>query len=108
MTPFDFLPHRVDILFPTIRLGTAVAKRQVNVRRAIEYLQTGLYRQEFSSAGEFVGIVYAPMTDKPSRPQYIPEEMPPIEVSGLRFVQPQSATPRYMRTVTQDHGFATI
>jgi hypothetical protein len=105
MNPFDFLPHRVDILFPEIRIGSAIARKQVNVRRAIEYLQTGLYRQEFSSAGEFIGIVYSPQTAKPLRPKYIPEELGPIEILGVKFIQPPGVVPTYLRTVTESFAF---
>jgi len=103
MTPYDFLPHRIDILFPHIRIGSVVAKRQVNVKRAIEYLQTGLYAQHFSESGAFLGIIYSPNTAKPLRARYIPEEFSscPIELPGLKFLQPANATPTYLRTVTQ-------
>ena len=111
MTPFDFLPHRIDILYPQIRIGSAIARKQVNVRRAIEYMQTGLYRQEFSKSGEFLGIVYSPETAKPAKPRYIPAEMPPFTAnvpgdgynSGwTKFLDPIGATPTWMRTVTTD------
>lgn len=78
-----------------------MARRQVNVRRAIEYLQTGLYKQQFSQDGKFMGIVYSPETAKPVKPSYIPEELPALELPGLRFVQPANAIPTSERTITQ-------
>lgn len=102
MTPFDFLPHRVDVLMPTIRIGNTIARRSVNVRRAIEYLQTGLYRQQFSQSGEFVGIVYSPETAKPAKPLYIPKQMPMLDIPYTKFMDPIGATPTYLRTVTTD------
>lgn len=101
MTPFDFLPHRVDILYPGIRIGSAIARKPVNVRRAIEYLRTGLYRQEFSAEGKFLGIIYSPQTQKPTQRGYIPAEMPHLEILGVKFLQPIGATPTYLRTVTE-------
>lgn len=100
MNAFDLLPHRIDILYPQIRIGNTVARRPVNVRRALEYLQTGLYRQHFSASGEFLGIVYSPETARPLKPHYIPEEMPMLEVVPLKFIDPLGATPTYLRTVT--------
>lgn len=100
MNSFDFLPRRIDVILPSIRIGNKYAHRQINVRQAIEYLQTGLYQQHFSASGEFLGIVYAPQTAKPSRPSYIPEEMPMLEIPGVKFMQPSKATPEYLRTVS--------
>lgn len=100
MNSFDFLPRRIDVILPSIRIGDKFARRQINTRQAIEYLQTGLYRQQFSVSGQFIGIVYSPETAKPSRPNYIPEQMPMLEVPGVKFMQPSKATPEYLRTVS--------
>lgn len=100
MNPLSLLPHRIAVLHPEIRIGAASARRMVSVRQALEYLRTGMYRQEFSASGEFLGLMYAPQNRK-VRPQYIPEEMPPFEVPNVKFIQPNNTTPSYLRTVTQ-------
>jgi len=97
--PFQFLPRTVFLLDPSVRIGEKIAVRPVKREIAVEYLRTGQWREQFVE-GQFVGLIYSPQTAKPTRPQYIPEDMPPIEIPGLTFMQPPGATQTYLRTVT--------
>lgn len=103
MNPFDLLPKRIPVRNPQIRIGAAVAQRMVNAREALELLRTGNYRQEFTTSGQFLGLVFGlQCADKAVvRMYYIPEEMPAIEIRGVKFIQPiTSLIPPNERTVT--------
>jgi hypothetical protein len=103
MNPFTFLPHRVAVCNPSIRIGNSVARSFVNVRQALELLRSGNYQQQFSESGEFIGLIFGLQCGDKAviRQYYIPEELPPYEVSNVKFIQPlTNRIPTNQRTVT--------
>lgn len=99
MNPFALLPKRIPVRNPAIRIGQTVAQKFVNAHEALEYLRNG-YKQEFSATGDFIGLIFAPETERPAKLYYNPDDFGPIEIPGLRFIQPPNATPVNHRTVT--------
>ena len=99
MNPFDNLPRRIAVIDPSIRIGSTVARQMVNASQALERMRTGLYQEHYEN-GEFVGIIFSPQTARPAKLFYHPEEFGPIELPGLKFIQPSNAKPLSERTVT--------
>lgn len=100
MNPFALLPKRIPVRNPEIRIGQKLAQKFVNAHEALEYLRNG-YKQEFSSTGDFIGLIFAPETERPAKLYYHSDIMEPFEVPFVKFIVPLGAKPLSQRTVTQ-------